>query len=170
LSGVAPGGRIIYVGFAGQSDAEVTGIDVATGRALSWTYHSDELGGLLLAPDGRTLYLSVPGGSCDEYLVSGPCSLVAVNAATGRRVGEPVPLSDDPLGMTATPDGRNLLVIGQESVIETRLAPDGAPTRPVALPDWGAPNTGFAMAPDDSTLYVSVADGSDSGGLSFVRL
>ena len=167
---VAPDGGTIYVGLSGQSGAEVTGIDVATGGALPWTYQSGELGGLLLAPNGRTLYLSVRGGFCDENLAPGPCSLIAVNAATGRQVGEPLPLSDDPQGMTATPDGRNLLIIGQGSVTETRLAPDGTPTRPVALPSWGQPNTGFAMSPDGSTLYVSVADGSDPGGLSFVRL
>jgi DNA-binding beta-propeller fold protein YncE len=167
---VAPDGGTIYVGLAGQADAEVTGIDLATGRALPWTYQPGELGGLLLAPNGRTLYLSVPGGSCDEKLVSGTCSLITVNAATGRQVGEPLPLSDDPSGMTATPDGRSLFIIGQGSVTQTRLAPDGTPSRPVALPGWGQPNTGFAMSPDGSTLYVSVADGSDPGGLSFVRL
>jgi DNA-binding beta-propeller fold protein YncE len=167
---VAPDGGTIYVGLSGPSDAEVTGIDVATGTALPWAYHPGNLGGLLLAPNGRTLYLSVLGGSCDENLVLGTCSLIAINAATGRQVGEPVPLSDDPLGMTATPDGRNLLIIGPGSVTETRLAPDGTPTRPVALPEWGQPNTGFAMSPDGSTLYVSVADGSDPGGLSLFRL
>jgi DNA-binding beta-propeller fold protein YncE len=170
---VAPDGGIIYVGFNGQSDAGVAGIDVATGTALSWTYHADDgLGGLLLAPNGRTLYLSLLGGSCDEYLVSGTCSLVAVNAATGRQVGEPLPLSDDPTGMAATPDGRNLIIIGDESVTETRLASDGTPSRPVALPgsEWGHPTSGCAMSPDGSILYVSVADGEDPGGLSFVRL
>jgi DNA-binding beta-propeller fold protein YncE len=167
---MAPGGGTIYVGLAGPGDAEVTGIDVATGRALPWTYYSGELGSLLLAPNGRTLYLGVPGGSCDEYLQSGPCSLIAVNAATGRQVGKPLPLDDDPGGMTATPDGRNLFIIGQESVTETRLAPDGAPTRPVTLPGWGQSTTGFAMSPDGSALYVSFADGSDPGGLSLFRL
>jgi hypothetical protein len=74
--------------------------------------------------------------------------------------------------MAATPDGRNLLIIGEESVTETRLAPDGTPSRPVALPEyeWGQPPSGFAMSPDGSTLYVSVADSEDPGGLSFVRL
>jgi hypothetical protein len=122
--------------------------------------------------NGRTLYLSLLGGSCDEYLVSGTCSLVAVNAATGRQVGEPLPLRDDPTGMAATPDGRNLIIIGDESVTETRLAPDGTPSRPVALPgsEWGHPTSGCAMSPDGSILYVSVADGEDPGGLSFVRL
>jgi DNA-binding beta-propeller fold protein YncE len=133
---VAPDGGTIYVGLAGESDAGVTGIDLATGTTLPWTYHGEVLGGLLLAPNGRTLYLSVLGGSCDENLESGTCSLVAVNAATGRRVGEPLPLSDDPLGMTATPDGRNLLIIGEESVTETPLASDGTPSRPVALPGY----------------------------------
>ena len=167
---VAPGGGILYVGFTGASDAEVTGIEVATGRALPWIYHGDGLAGLLLAPSGRTLYLSAPGCPGDDSVASGTCSLIAVNAATGRQVGESLPLNDDPLGLTATPDGRNLFIVGQESVTEVRLAPDGAPTRPVALPEWGQPNTGFAMSPDGSTLYVSVADGSDPGGLSFVRL
>jgi DNA-binding beta-propeller fold protein YncE len=170
---VAPGGGTIYVGLAGQSDAEVTGIDVATGATLPWTYHSDDdLDGLLLAPNGRTLYLSAPGCPSDENLASGTCSLFAVNAATGGQVGQPLPLSGDPLGMTATPDGRNLIIIGEESVTETRLAPDGTPSRPVALPGsaWGQSPSGFAMSPDGSTLYVSVADGEDPGGLSFVRL
>jgi hypothetical protein len=169
---VAPDGGTIYVGLAGESDAEVTGIDVATGTTLPWTYHWDGLGGLLLAPNGRTLYLSAPGCPSDENLGSGTCSLIAVSAATGRQIGEQLPLSDDALGMTATPDGRKLLIIGQESVTETRLAPDGAPSRPVALPGsaWGQPPSGFAMSPDGSTLYVSVADGEDPGGLSFVRL
>jgi DNA-binding beta-propeller fold protein YncE len=167
---VAPDGGTIYLGLNGHSDAEVTGIDVATGAALPWAYHVGDLGSLLLAPDGRTLYLGVPGGSGDKYLVSGTCQLVAVNAATGHQEGGAFPLSDDPLGMTATPDGRNLFIIGQESVTETRLTPDGAPKSPVAVPDWGRPNTGFAMSPDGSTLYVSVSDGTDPGGLSFVRL
>jgi DNA-binding beta-propeller fold protein YncE len=167
---VAADGETIYVGLTGQSDAEVTGIDIATGRTLPWAYSSDGLGSLLLAPDGRTLYLSVPGGSDDEYAVSGGSRLVAISTATGRQAGEPLPLSDDPVGLTATPDGRNLLIIGQGSVTETRLSPDGGPARPVTLPRWGQPNTGFAMSPDGSILYVSVADGSDPGGLSFVRL
>jgi len=58
------------------------------------------------------------------------------------------------------------------SVTETHLAPDGAPSRPVALPgfEWGQSPSGFAISPDGSILYVSVADGEDPGGLSFVRL
>jgi hypothetical protein len=108
----------------------------------------------------------------DENLKSGTCSLVAVNAATGRQVGEPLPLSDYPAGMTAMPEGRNLIIIGDESVTKTRLATDGTPSRPVVLPgfEWGGPFSGFAMSPDGSLLYVSVADGEDPGGLSFVRL
>jgi DNA-binding beta-propeller fold protein YncE len=168
---VAPDGGIIYVGLAGQSDAEVTGINVATGRALPWAYRSGDLDGLLLAPNGRTLYLSVPnGGSCDGYLASGTCRLITVNAATGRKLGSPLPLSGLQVGLAATPDGRGLLIIGQQSVTETRLAPDGVPGSPVALPGWGQPDSGFALSPDGSTLYLSVADGSDPGGLSFFRL
>jgi DNA-binding beta-propeller fold protein YncE len=170
---VAPDGGTIYVGLAGESDAEVTGIDVATGATLPWTYHSDDdLDGLLLAPNGRTLYLSAPGCPSDENLESGTCSLIAVSAVTGRQIGGQLLLSGDPLGLAATPDGRNLLIIGDESVTKTRLAADGAPSGPVALPgfDWGGPLSGFAMSPDGSTLYVSVADGEDPGGLSFVRL
>jgi hypothetical protein len=168
---VAPGGGTIYVGLAGQPDAEVTGIDLATGRALPWAYRSGDLDGLVLAPNGRTLYLSVPdGGSCDGYLASGTCRLITVNAATGRQLGSPLPLSGRQVGLAATPDGRSLLVIGQQSVTETSLAPDGVPGSPVALPRWGQPASGFALSPDGSTLYLSVADGSDPGGLSFFRL
>jgi hypothetical protein len=168
---VAPGGGTIYVGLAGQSDAEVTGIDVATRRALPWAYRSGDLDGLLLAPNGRTLYLSVPAGSsCDGYLASGTCRLITVDAATGRPLGRPLPLSGHQIGLAVTPDGRSLLIIGQQSVTETRLAPDGVPASPVALPRWGQPDTGFALSPDGSTLYLSVADGSDPGGLSFFRL
>ena len=170
---VAPDGGTIYVGLAGQSDTEVAGIDVATGATLPWTYHSaDDLDGLLLAPNGRTLYLGDRGCPSDDSPASGTCSLIAVSAATGRQVGKPLPLSDDPTGMAATPDGRNLIVIGDESATEIRLAPDGTPSRPVALPGsaWGQAPSGFAMSPDGSTLYVSVADGEDPGGLSFVRL
>ena len=74
--------------------------------------------------------------------------------------------------MAATPDGRDLIIIGEESVTETRLAPDGTPSGPVALPGfaWGQAPSGSAMSPDGSILYVSVADGDDPGGLSFVRL
>ena len=74
--------------------------------------------------------------------------------------------------MAATPDDRNLIIIGDESVTETRLAADGTPSRPVALRafEWGQPLSGFAISPDGSLLYVSVADGEDPGGLSFVRL
>ena len=167
---VAPDGRTIYVGFAGDSGAEVTGIDAATGRALPWAYHPSYLGDLLLAPNGRTLYLSIPGASCNEYLTSGTCTLVAIGTATGSQVGTPLPLSDNPIGMKATPDGRNLLIIGQTSVTDARLALDGAPTRAVSVTDWIDLNTGFAMSADGSILYVSVADGSDPGGLSFFRL
>jgi DNA-binding beta-propeller fold protein YncE len=143
---------------------------VATGRELPWAYHPSHLGDMLLAPGGRTLYLSVPGASCNEYLASGTCSLVAISTATGNQAGQPLPLSDNPVGLAATPDGRKLLIVGQTSVTETSLTSDGAPARPVGLTDWIDPNTGFAMSRDGSVLYVSVADGSDPGGLSFFRL
>ena len=107
-----------------------------------------------------------------SFLAAVGGSLVAVSAATGRQVGQPIPLSDDLTGLAATPDGRNLLIIGDQSVTESRLATDGTPSRPVALPgfEWGGPLAGFPMSPDGSLLYMSVADGEDPGGLSFVRL
>jgi DNA-binding beta-propeller fold protein YncE len=168
---VTPDGRTIYVSIGGESSTVVTGIDVATGRALPWTYQTvGTLGSLLLASHGRTLYLSILGGSCYEYFPSGNCSVIALNPETGRQVGEPLSLNDSPKGMAATPDGRSLFIIVHDSVIAARLAPDGAPSRPVNIPEWAQQNTGFALSPDGSTLYVSVADGGDPGGLSFIRL
>jgi hypothetical protein len=196
---VTPDGRTAYVGnYAYNANVEsfpliaptLTPVDLATmraGRPIEVAPDGWSIDYGLLSPDGGTFYALVDNdstswvssvnlrtGACpsDENLASGTCSLFAVNAATGRQVGQPLPLSGDPLGMTATPDGRNLIIIGEESDTETRLAPDGTPSRPVALPGsaWGQSPSGFAMSPDGSTLYVSVADGEDPGGLSFVRL
>jgi hypothetical protein len=158
---VTPDGRTAYVGNYGFNDnaasfpsvaPTLTPVDLATmraGRPIEVAPSGWSIAYGLLSPDGCTFYAVVDNDD-----------------------GGPLPLSDDPLGMTATPDGRNLLIVGQESVTETRLAPDGAPSRPVALPEseWGQPPSGFAMSPDGSSLYVSVADGEDPGGLSFVRL
>jgi DNA-binding beta-propeller fold protein YncE len=52
---VAPDGGTIYVGLAEQSDAEVTGIDLATGATLPWTYHPDGWAACYWHPmDGRS--------------------------------------------------------------------------------------------------------------------
>jgi hypothetical protein len=71
------------------------------------------------------------------------------------------------VGLAATPDGRNLLIIGQQSVTETRLAPNGTPGSPVALPRWGQPDSGFAGLPNGLRMDVE-ASMRDMGKLGCV--
>jgi DNA-binding beta-propeller fold protein YncE len=83
---------------------ELVGVNLATGKAVPFEYHACDGDGMVLAPDGRTLYLVTDGADYDD--VDPQPYLVAVSTTTGKQVGQPLALSDAPLALAITPDGR----------------------------------------------------------------
>lgn len=178
---LAPDGRTMYVVLDGSSntvdgynsDDELVAVDTVTGRVTAWAYRPHDVNGIALAPDGRTLYLTINGDAYDGDIEPGERYLIALNTAAGSLVGKPVALSDGPVAPAVTPDGRDLIVLGLESVTLTRLAPGtGAPSGPVSVGDWflSPTYTDIAISPDGRTLYLAASDGTHPGGIEVIRI
>lgn len=145
---------------------EVVGVNLATGKAVPFDYHARDGDGMVLAPDGRTLYLITDGydydGNPQPYLI-------AVSTATGKQVGQPLVLPDAPMDQAITPDGRTLYVAGTNTVFRVPLSlATGAPAaQPATVIGWlgNQPENELDISPDGRNLYV---DGYD--GIQLIRL
>jgi len=102
---------------------------------------------MVMAPDGRTLYILTCTGN-----------VIPVNVAT-RTPGAPIPVHAGPVGpggLAITPNGRTLFVAGHSLIpISTATGRLGTP-----IPVTGAPGA-MVVSPDGRTLYV--AGFSDTG-------
>ena len=163
-------GRILYADLQwspGNSLLdEVVGVNLATGKAVPFDYHGRDGDGMVLAPDGRTLYLITDGYGYDGN--SQP-DLVAVSTASGKQVGQPLVLPDVPMDQAITPDGRTLYIAGSDTVFRVPLSPatGGPAAQPATVIGWlgNQPENELDISPDGRSLYV---DGYD--GIQLIRL
>lgn len=109
----------------------------ATGKAVPFDYHARDGDGMVLAPDGRTLYLITDGygydGDPQPYLI-------VVSTTTGKRVGQPLALPDAPMDQAITPDGRTCTsrAATQSSESRSRWRPEvRLRSRPLSSAGWG---------------------------------
>jgi DNA-binding beta-propeller fold protein YncE len=163
-------GKILYVDQqSAPGDSlfdELVGVNLATGRAVPFDYHARDGDGMVLAPDGRTLYLLTDGyghdGDPQPYLI-------AVSTATGKQAGQPLALPDVPMDQAITPDGRTLYIAGSNTVVRVplSLATGGPAARPTTVIGWlgNQPENSLDISPDGQNLYV---DGYD--GIQLIRL
>ena len=139
---------------------QLVGVNLATGKAVPFDYHARDGDGMVLAPDGRTLYLITDGygydGNPQPYLI-------AVRTATGKQVGQPLALPDAPMDQAITPDGRILYIAGGNTVfrVPLSLATGGPTAQPATVIGWlgNQPENELDISPDGRNLYVDGYDG-----------
>ena len=145
---------------------EVIGVDLATGKAVPFDYRGLDGVGMVLAPNGRTLYLVTDGYG---YAGDTPPALVAVNTTTGKQVVQPLTLPDVPMGLVITPDGRTLYIAGTSTVVRIMLSQEtgGPAARPATVIGWlgNQLENALDISPDGRNLYV---DGFS--GIQLIRL
>jgi DNA-binding beta-propeller fold protein YncE len=157
-------GKILYADLSGASYAdEVVGVNLAAGKAVPFDYQAKDAHGMVLAPDGRTLYLITNGDSYDGDLVPGEHYLIAVRTATGKQVGQPLALSKGPNDLAITPDGRVLYILSNDTVVRVPLvlATGGLAAQPTTVIGWldNQDENALDISPDGRNLYVAGEDG-----------
>jgi len=108
--------------------------------------------GIVISPDGRTLYAADDGYWTGSSSVNGHA--VTPISLTTRQAGQPIDVGPDPASLAITPDGRRLFVLPNNTdhpVIRPVDLTTGRVGSPLRFPG-GA--TGMVMAPDGRTLYV----------------
>ena len=163
-------GKILYVDQqSAPGDSlldELVGVNLATGKAVPFDYHARDGDGMVLSPDGRTLYLLTDGA---DYADDSQPYLIAVSTATGKRVGQPLALPDVPMDQAITPDGRTMYIAGSNTVfrVPLSLATGGPAGQPATVIGWlgNQPENSLDISPDGRNLYV---DGYD--GIQVIRL
>ena len=145
---------------------EIVGVDLATGKAVSFDYHARDGVGMVLAPDGRTLYLLTDG---QDYEDDSPPYLISVSTTTGKQAGQPLALPDTPMDQAITPDGRAMYIAGSSTVLRVPLLPStGGPAGQLAtVAGWlgNQPEISLAISPDGRTLYAN-----GTNGIQVIRL
>jgi len=143
---------------------ELVGVNLATGKAVPFDYRGRDGSGMVLAPDGRTLYLVT-----EDYSADGDPRLIAVSTATGKQVSQSLALSDIPLDLAVTPDGRALYIAGTNTVarVPLSIATGGPAAQPTTVIGWLGNQLEWALniSPDGRNLYV---DGF--GAIQLIRL
>ncbi|MGI4865096.1 MAG: bifunctional YncE family protein/alkaline phosphatase family protein [Janthinobacterium lividum] len=128
-------------------------LDLKTRRTLSRVDLGHEAYGCLLAPDGRTLYITLWGGN----------ELVAYDTQTGK-IGRRLATESHPNELIQTKNGRYVFTANANdnsvSVIDTKswrvLETISTALYPTRL--TGSTTNGLALSADEKTLYIANAD------------
>ena len=128
-------------------------MDLKTGRTLSRLDLGHEAYGCLLAPDRRTLYLTLWGGN----------ELLAYDTQTGK-IRQRLATESHPNELIQSRNGRYVFVANANdnsvSVVDTRswrvLETISTALYPTRL--TGSTTNGLALSPDEKTLYIANAD------------
>ena len=128
-------------------------LDLQTKRTLQRLDLGHEAYGCLLAPDGRTLYITLWGGN----------ELVAFDTQTGK-ITRRLATESHPNEVIQTKNGRYLFVANANdnsvSVVDVRrwqvLETINTALYPTRL--TGSTTNGLALSPDEKTLYIANAD------------
>jgi len=168
LLALSADGKILYADLQSSPDTslldEIVGVTLVTGKAVPFDYQARDGQGMVLAPDGRTLYLITNGDSYDGDVVPGEHHLIAISTATGQRVGQPLALSYGPNDLAITPDGRALYILSNDAVVRIplALATGGLAAQPTTVfIGWlgNQPENALDISPDGRDLYVAGEDG-----------
>jgi DNA-binding beta-propeller fold protein YncE len=147
-------GRTLY---AVTGNDALFAVNVATGRPeRRIAVQASAIGtSMVISPDGRTLYMAVPGsdGSSDG-------AVVPVNLQTGR-AGRAVSVGWEPVSLAVTPDGRTLYAAidgidgGNGQVAPNRIvAIDTATDRVRASIPWKVPPEQLTMTSSGETVWI----------------
>ncbi len=138
---VDPSGRLLYV--AAETANAVLVLDAASGAVLRRIALPDPPGGLCLAPDGATLYVTgaAPKGKVFE-----------IEAASGRIV-RALAAGHTPVAPRLSPDGGTLYVLNRfDNSVAVIELPDGAQTGLIPVP---REPVDAALTPDGRWLVVA---------------
>jgi dipeptidyl aminopeptidase/acylaminoacyl peptidase len=156
---ITPNGKTLYVLFLyppGSEPSYVIPISTATDQAGKPIRIAEDVSAMVVAPDGKTLYLV---GEPRTKGSSGPSATIEVTpiATATDQPGRAIPIAAGALGIqtpvTASPDGQTVyIVVGSPSrVIPFSLATN-SPGKPVSF--GSAQLLDIEMAPDGRTAYV----------------
>jgi DNA-binding beta-propeller fold protein YncE len=146
---VAPNGKVMY---AASASGEITPIYPATntaGRPIRVAAHM--LGTILIAPDGRTAYVTEAG-----------TGVIPVNLALGRP-GKLIRTAEDQI--VITPDGRTVYAFNSylSYVLPIRTAANTA-LKPIEIGRRPYGTMDIAVSPDGPDVYVLTGSFSKNGG------
>jgi YVTN family beta-propeller protein len=136
-----------------KEDNSLYVVDLATKAVVSKVALGHEAYGCLLAPDKKTLYITLWGGD----------KLAAYDVATGRVTGE-VATESHPNELIQTRNGQRLFVANANSnsvsVLDarTRQVQEVISTTLYPTKLTGATPNSLALSPDEKTLYIANAD------------
>lgn len=128
-------------------------LDLKTKKVLSKVALSNEAYGCLLAPDKKTLYISLWGGD----------KVAVYDVATNKITGE-IATESHPNELIQTKNGRYLFVANANdnsvSVIDTRTRKVMETISTALYPTklTGSTTNALALSPDEKTLYIANAD------------
>ncbi len=162
---VSQGGGVLY-GSTGEDNSEIYTIDLLTGEAtlfadlnaqLEPAFNLPPAAGLVLSPDGQTLYVSPGGEFGDPLLISVDVATGqgSVIGDTGRTIGELVFLPDGTL-IGSAPSDRELVNVNPATGVTTTLCS----TAPIKL-------SGLAISPQ-GPWYGTTGGQPPSGTLFLV--
>jgi DNA-binding beta-propeller fold protein YncE len=121
-------------------------VDLATGRALRPIALGvpGEAAGVMVAPNGRTVYVATEGGD-----------VVPVDVAT-HKARRPIRIAADPFDELMSPNGHTGYFLDPEGVATVNFVTN-RPGRVFKMQDPG----GFALTPNGKTLYVASGHGQE---------
>jgi DNA-binding beta-propeller fold protein YncE len=166
-------GEILYADLQwskGTSEVDdLVGVNLVTGKAVPFAHRARDGVGMVLAPDGRTLYLITDGDLYDSGPVRPEHDLIAVSTVTGKQVGQSVALSAEPTDLAVTPDGRTVYILSSDTVVRVplSLATGGPAARPTTVIGWldNQYEEALDTSPDGRNLYVA-----GGAGVQIIRL
>jgi len=150
-----------------SADDKVVAVDLATGAVTARIRLKSGPVALVMAPDGRTLYVAVPGAGDRRN----PAEIIPIDIATDA-TGPGIHVSD-PEAMAIAPDGRTLYVLatpqgtnGDGPTARGWVTPITLATRSAGPPiGVGYAPTSIVITPNGKTLYVA---NQDSGTVSAI--
>jgi YVTN family beta-propeller protein len=155
---ITPDGTTLYVTNVGNN--HVTRIDTASETSAPIPVGTETFG-VALAPDGRTAYVSAPGG------------LIPIDTATNVP-GTPIPIGSLPEGIGIVPDGSTAYVTdtGTDTVTPLDLSdgttgppmPTGNDPTTVAITPDRSPSAAFAASADGAHVTLDASASSDPDG------
>ncbi|WP_162875606.1 beta-propeller fold lactonase family protein [Sphingomonas crusticola] len=139
----------------------VVALDPASGTVLQRISPGRRPRGLLLSPDGATLYVAISGSpiggpGVDESRLP-PADhradgIAVIDVASGK-VARVLPAGTDPETFALSPDGRTLFVSNEDQGVVSAVAVDGG--RAAITTKVGNEPEGIAVTPDGARLFVA---------------
>jgi YVTN family beta-propeller protein len=144
---ISPDGKDAYAtDFAG---GKIFKIDTATDAVVGTITAVPNPLGLVVSPDGGTLYVGDPDSSQSVY---------AISTTTGAAIGSPITLNNEAGSLALSPDGSTLYA---SEFHAQNVAVINTATRAFVTVGVGESPEGMALTPDGSRLYVTCEISND---------